>query len=110
MSAGHGGQVLVSSVSAGLLSGVELTDLGEHRLKDLGASERLWQTAGASFPPLSTLERVRHNLPVQRTELFGREVEIAAVRSLVRERRLVTLIGVGGAGKTRLALEVSALA
>ncbi|MDH3681375.1 MAG: winged helix-turn-helix domain-containing protein, partial [Acidimicrobiia bacterium] len=92
--AGHGGQTLVSASTAALLDDVSSTDLvelGEHRLKDLSASEKLWQVGGDTFPGLRTLDRARHNLPVQTTELFGRSAHIATVADLVRDHRLVTL-------------------
>jgi predicted ATPase/class 3 adenylate cyclase len=104
-SAGHGGQVLVSSTTAELL-GSELLDLGEHRLKDLSAPERLFQLGEAEFPPLRSLYRT--NLPVQAMPLVGREREIGEVLVRLRERRLVTLTGPGGVGKTRLALQAAA--
>ncbi len=105
MSAGHGGQVLVSSVTAGVV-GVDLIELGEHRLKDLGEPERILQldVSNAAFPPLRTLSMVRNNLPVQRTPLVGRDADIARVLELLADSRLVTLTGIGGVGKTRLAL------
>jgi predicted ATPase/class 3 adenylate cyclase len=111
--AGHGGQVLVSSTTAALASdnlppGVTMTDLGEHRLKDLDRPETLRQLAvddlPASFPPLRTLD-VPTNLPTQLTTFLGREAEIAEVLRLVDEGRLLTLTGPGGTGKTRLAIE-----
>jgi predicted ATPase/class 3 adenylate cyclase len=117
--AGHGGQVLLSEgtrvlVEAALPVGVTLRDLGEHRLKDLQRPERIAQLvmAGlpAEFPLLRTLERHRHNLPVQATPLIGRERELEEVRHrLLREDvRLLTLTGPGGSGKTRLGLQVAA--
>jgi predicted ATPase/class 3 adenylate cyclase len=117
--AGHGGQVLLSEptrvlVEPALPVGVSLRDLGEHRLKDLQRPERIAQLviAGlpADFPPLRTLERHRHNLPVQATPLIGRERELDEVRRrLLREDvRLVTLTGPGGSGKTRLSLQIAA--
>ena len=71
-SAAHGGQVLVSNACAQLLDRHDLVDLGEHRLKDLTAPERVWQLGLERHPPITTLDRVRHNLPIQRGELFGR--------------------------------------
>ena len=112
MSAGHGGQVLVSAATSSMVQGVDLRDLGEHRLKDLGAPERISQLVIAgvdrSFPPLQSLSSVRHNLPVQRTVLVGRDDDVAEVVELGAGHRLVTLTGVGGAGKTRLALAAAA--
>lgn len=108
MAAGHGGQVLASSAVAAVAEGHDLVDLGDHRLNDLTAGEHLFQVGGQSFPPLRTLDAIRHNLPVERTLLVGREREIEQVRELVRDHRLVMLLGIGGTGKTRLATAVAA--
>src|SRR5262249_31994117 len=96
--------------STAALVEVELTDLGEHRLKDLSAPERIYQLAGAEFPPLKTLYRT--NLPVPATPFLGREAELAAVVELLTtdDVRLLTLTGPGGTGKTRLALQAAAAA
>jgi len=104
---GHGGQVLVSEATAALVrDAVELEDLGEHRLKDLSAPERIYQLGDAAFPPLKTLYRT--NLPVPATAFVGRDEEVAAVASILSEEaRLVTLTGPGGTGKTRLALQAA---
>jgi predicted ATPase/class 3 adenylate cyclase len=107
MSAGHGGQVLLSQATRQLLDAtVELRDLGEHRLKDLGAPLRLYQLGEKDFPPLKTLHRT--NLPIQPTQLVGRERELEETGALIRSHRLVTLTGPGGSGKTRLALQIGA--
>jgi predicted ATPase len=107
MSAGHGGQVLVSDTTRLLLdAGAGLRDLGEHRLKDLGAPQRLHQLGDGVFPPLKTLYRT--NLPVQATPIVGRERELEEAGALVRVNRLLTLTGPGGSGKTRLALQLAA--
>jgi len=105
--AGHGGQVLVSAATA-RLTDTALTDLGEHRFKDLAAPERVYQLGGDSFPPLKTLYRA--NLPIPATPFFGRERELQAVTDLITRpgTRLVTLTGPGGTGKTRLALQAAA--
>ncbi len=112
MAAGHGGQVLVSSSTSILLDGFDLVDLGEHRLKDLSRPQRLFQLSAAglekSFPPLRTLDAAAGNLPLQSTSFIGRENEVASVIEALRLHRLVTLTGVGGVGKTRLALQVAA--
>jgi predicted ATPase/class 3 adenylate cyclase len=107
MSAGHGGQVLVSETTRQLLDEeAALSDLGEHRLKDLGAPQRLYQVGDRAFPAPKTLYRT--NLPVQATPIVGRERELEEAGALVRSHRLVTLTGPGGSGKTRLALQLAA--
>src|SRR5919109_2212082 len=99
--AGHGGQVLVSETARAALTGtVPVKDLGEQRLKDLGAPIRLFQLGDETFPPLKVL--YRSTLPVQPNLLVGRERELAEADELLRAHRLVTLTGPGGAGKTRL--------
>lgn len=108
MSAAHGGQVVLSMACASIVGTEQLIDLGEHRLKDLGAPERLWQLNAGVFPPLRTLDVVRHNLPVERTLLLGRGAAVDQVVKLVSEHRLVTLLGIGGTGKTRLAVAAAA--
>jgi predicted ATPase/class 3 adenylate cyclase len=106
-SAGHGGQVLVSLATRKLLdSTVELSDLGEHQLKDLTSPERIYQLGHDEHPPVKSLNQT--NLPVQPTPLIGRERELAEMLELLRSHRLVTLTGPGGAGKTRLALQAVA--
>jgi predicted ATPase len=106
MSAGHGGQVLLSHATRALLGEHALRDLGLHRLKDLLEPERLYQLGEQPFPPLKTLYRA--NLPIQPTEFLGRVRELAEVGALLAETRLLTLTGVGGTGKTRLALQAAA--
>jgi predicted ATPase/class 3 adenylate cyclase len=107
MSAGHGGQVVISETTRALLDpSVELLDLGEHRLKDLGAPQHLYQLGRGRFPPLRALYRT--NLPVQLTPLVGRARELAEAGSLLRSERLLTLTGPGGSGKTRLGLQLAA--
>jgi hypothetical protein len=107
MSAGHGRQVLLSQATRDLVAAsFELRDLGEHRLKDLTAPQRLYQLGAGEFPPLKTLHQT--NLPVTKTPLIGRERELAELAAQLREHRLVTLVGPGGTGKTRLALQVAA--
>jgi predicted ATPase/class 3 adenylate cyclase len=105
--AGHGGQVLVSGSTATLVD-TPLRDLGEHRLKDLRAAERVFQLGDGEFPPLRSLRR--SNLPVPATPFLGREAESAAVSTMLQEAgsRLVSLVGPGGIGKTRLALQAAA--
>jgi predicted ATPase/class 3 adenylate cyclase len=115
----YGGQVLVSETAAALVRdwlppGAALTDLGSHRLKDLGRPERIFQLHGAGlpaeFPPLRSLGNLalQNNLPAQLSTFIGRQKEVAEVRALVQSSRLVTLTGAGGAGKTRLGLQVAA--
>jgi predicted ATPase len=107
MGAGHGGQVLLSETTQRLLeSSVQLRDLGEHRLKDLSALQRLYQLGDTEFQPLKTLHRT--NLPIQPSPLVGRERELEEAGALIRSHRLVTLTGPGGTGKTRLALQLAA--
>jgi predicted ATPase/class 3 adenylate cyclase len=119
LSAGHGGQVLMSLATQELVrdelpEGVGLRDLGERRLKDLFRSEHVFQVTAsglpARFPPLNTLEARRNNLPAQPTALVGRERELEEVLALVRNPavRLLTLTGPGGTGKTRLGLQAAA--
>jgi predicted ATPase/class 3 adenylate cyclase len=117
MSAGHGGQVLISAATQELLledlpEDVSLRDLGERRLKDLIRPEHIYQLVipgmPIDFPPLKTLDLYRHNLPVQLTSFIGREKEMEQIKQTIRSHRLVTLTGSGGAGKTRLSLQVAA--
>ncbi len=112
MAAGHGGQVMVASSTAALLDGFDLVDLGEHRLKDLPRPQRLFQLCAEgltkSFPPLRTLDAAPGNLPLQSTSFIGRERDVVEVMEALRQSRVVTLTGVGGVGKTRLALHVAA--
>ena len=108
MAAGHGAQVLVSAAVAALIDDASLVDLGEHRLKDLAAKQRLFQVGDRVFPPLRSLEGFRHNLPVERTPLLGRTEDIGDLIGLIGDHRLVTLLGIGGTGKTRLAGAVAA--
>ncbi len=106
--AGHGGQILVSSSTASLVEGDSLRDLGEHRLKDLAAPERIYQLGGEAFPPLRSLQQT--NLPIPATPFLGRQRELGEVTTLLGSGRArpLTLTGPGGAGKTRLALQAAA--
>jgi len=115
-SVAHGGQVLISSATRALVGqslpdGVELRDLGEHRLKDLEMPEHLWQLVIADlrsdFAPISSIDATPNNLPRRLTTFLGREREISEVGELLQGHRLLTLTGPGGTGKTRLSLEVA---
>jgi predicted ATPase len=108
--AGHGGQILVSQSTCDLLRTDGLRDLGEHRLKDLTAAERIYQLGEEQFPPLKTLHQ--SNLPIPATAFLGRERELVEVIELLgrADVRLLTLTGPGGIGKTRLAVQAAAAA
>ena len=117
LAAGHGGQILVSATAERglrehLPAVAALRDMGERRLKDLIRAERVYQlvTPGlpADFPPLKTLDGRSQNLPIQGTSFVGREREMEEIKTLLQSSRLVTLTGPGGAGKTRLSLQVGA--
>ena len=112
MAVGHGGQILVSGTTAGVVSGVDLQYLGEYRLRDLAGVEHLFQVRadgiGSSFPPLRTVEVVPGNLPVFLTTFVGRAVEVERLAEVLADHRLVTLVGAGGIGKTRLAVQTAA--
>ncbi|MEO3777046.1 adenylate/guanylate cyclase domain-containing protein [Micromonospora sp. B11E3] len=113
--AAHGGQVLCSGATArhaeSLPEGASLLDLGLHRLRGFDDRERLFQLVAPGlerqFPRPRTADVAAHNLPTQVTSFVGREAERAELRRLVREHRLVTVLGAGGAGKTRLAVELA---
>ncbi len=117
MSAAHGGQTVVSGATEALVrdqlpDAMGLVDLGEHRLRDLGRPIRVFQLVRADgreeFPPLRTLESFPGNLPAQVSSFIGRHAEMARVAAALGESRVVTVTGVGGVGKTRLALQVAA--
>ena len=117
MAIGHGGQILVSNVTAELTgdvltADVKLVDLGEHRLRDLSRPEHVFQLAAPDleqkFPPLLSINVLPTNLPVQLTSFVGRAAEVRSLAALLTDHRIVTLTGVGGVGKTRLALQVAA--
>ena len=111
MAAGHGGQILVADSTATLLSGLELADLGPRRLRDLPIPIKVFQLRApglqTDFPPLRTPEGNPGNLRPAATSMVGRESEVAEIEAELRNHRLVTLTGVGGVGKTRLATEVA---
>jgi len=114
MSAGHGGQILLSQstrdyVNGGLSDEVALRDMGERRLKNIQQPEHIYQLIvpdlPSEFDPLNTLESFNHNLPAQLTSFIGRQKELDDVIKLIASHRIVTLTGPGGAGKTRLSLQ-----
>ena len=110
MAAGHGGQVLVSSVTAALVQGGVMTiDLGEQRLRDLERREHVYQVCApglrSEFPPLLASHDTPNNLAAPLTSFVGREAELRRLIAVVPTARLVTLVGTGGVGKTRLAIE-----
>ena len=119
LATGHGGQVLVSMVTTELvrdhlLGGMALRDLGEHRLRDLARPERIFQLdcppLPVDFPSLRSLDSRPHNLPVQLTAFVGRETALTEAATRLRDpgTRLLTLLGPGGTGKTRIALQLAA--
>jgi predicted ATPase/class 3 adenylate cyclase len=114
---GYGEQTLLSGVTARIVAdalpdGASLRDLGTHRLKDLGEPEHVYQLIHrdlrADFPALKSLDAHPHNLPVQLSSFIGRDAELAQLSGLLAQQRLVTLLGPGGIGKTRLALQAAA--
>jgi predicted ATPase/class 3 adenylate cyclase/DNA-binding CsgD family transcriptional regulator len=116
-SAGHSGQILLfrsvrDLIADDLPKDTGLRDLGIRRLRDLARPQQLYQVIHpqlqSEFPPLRSLDVLPNNLPIQLTSFIGREKEIGQVESLLSRTRLLTLTGAGGAGKTRLALQVAA--
>src|SRR5215212_9019807 len=109
MAAGHGGHILLADSTAVLLSGVELINLGSRRLRDVPIPVGVHQVRApelrTEFPPLRALDTTPGNLRPATTSLVGRESEISEIQVNVKAHRLVTLTGVGGVGKTRLATE-----
>ncbi len=117
MSAGYGGQTLISQATQELVrnelpENMDLLDLGEHSLKDMVRPEHVYQlkykNLPGDFPPIKTMDTYQHNLPLQMTSFIGREAEMDEIKQAVSEHHLVTLTGPGGAGKTRLSLQVAA--
>jgi predicted ATPase/class 3 adenylate cyclase len=117
MNVAHGGQIVVSLATEQLArdaldDGVNLTDLGEHRLRDLARPERVFQVTRpdlpSEFPALRSVDTFPTNLPFQFTEFVGRDADLPAVSKALEDSRVVTLIGVGGVGKTRLAVQTAA--
>ena len=111
MAAAHGGQILITDSTAALLDKADLLDLGEHRLRGLSTPQRLFQVSGqglrVKFPPLNAASVGAGNLPIPANTILGRDAELGAVQEMLSDARLVTLTGVGGVGKTRLALEAA---
>jgi predicted ATPase/class 3 adenylate cyclase len=117
MAIGHGGQILISGVTRDLAHealphGATFVDLGLQRLQDLTEPEHVWQLSIAGlpseFPPLRSLEALPNNLPIQRTSFVGRAHDVADIKELLERNRLLTLVGSGGVGKTRLAIQAGA--
>ena len=113
----HGGQVLISGDTVELTNGAispqgTLRDLGFAQLKDLASPEHVWQLditgLPSEFPPLRSLDALPNNLPLQRTSFVGREQDVSEVKALLDRHRLLTLVGSGGVGKTRLAIQLGA--
>ena len=117
MAVGHGGQILLSGITAEVVrehlpTKISLQDLGEHRLKDLIRPEHIYQITSADdpkeFPTLKSLSNFPNNLPIQLTSFIGREKEIEEAEKRLKTARLLTMIGPGGTGKTRLSLQIGA--
>ena len=117
LATGHGDQVLLTQATRDLAvdalpEGVALRDLGAHRLRDLERPERVFQVIApglrAEFPPIKAMDPQRHNLPVSPTAFIGRDLELADIKERLAANRMLTLIGAGGTGKTRLALQAAA--
>jgi class 3 adenylate cyclase len=109
MNIAHGGQVLCSSATAEILGdAVGMVDLGEHRLRDLDRPMHVFQVGEGVFPALRSLDSFRGNLPLQVSSFVGRERELLHGVEALRTSRVVTLTGVGGVGKTRLAVHLAA--
>lgn len=117
MSAGSGGQVLVSGVTENLLRGrlpgeVHLLDLGRHMFKDVSQPVRVFQASvpglPGEFPPIRTIDHHPTNLPAQLTSFVGREKELADVKELLQHAHMLSLLGPGGTGKTRLSIQAAA--
>jgi predicted ATPase/class 3 adenylate cyclase/DNA-binding CsgD family transcriptional regulator len=116
MSAGHGGQILVSSPTENLLrehlpEQISLRDMGMQKFAGVPSLVRVFQVNAVDlpteFPPLRTLENLPNNLPIQLTSFVGREKELVDIRRLLQNTRLLTLIGPGGTGKTRLSIQAA---
>jgi predicted ATPase len=112
MAAGHGGQILLDGATAGLIRGIDLVSLGPRRLRDIAKPVDVFQVQAdglrSGFPPLKTVDSTPGNLRSPTTSIVGRDAELAELETTLKAHRLVTLTGVGGVGKTRLALELAA--
>jgi len=112
MAAGYGGQILLDGATAELLNGVDLIDFGPRRLRDIAKPVHTFQVRApglhTEFPPLKTVDATPGNLRPPTTSFVGRDAEVAEVETALKAHRLLTLTGVGGVGKTRLALEIAA--
>ena len=109
MDAGNGGQLLVSHATAALLGDGEFVELGVYELKGIETPERIHQVGRTAFPELRARRAIMGNLPRELTEFVGRRNEVDRITSLLADQQLVTLFGVGGTGKTRLAIEAASL-
>ena len=116
MSAGHGEQILLSGATENLLrgqlpEGVDLLDMGRHNFKDVPQAVRVFQVNApdlqSEFPPLRTFDILPNNLPTQLTSFIGREKELLDVKRLLNDAHMLSLIGPGGTGKTRLSIQVA---
>lgn len=111
MAAGHGGQILLDGVASGMLSDVNLISVGPRTLRDITKPVELFQVQAdglrAEFPPLNAIDAQPGNLRIPTTRLIGREAELDELDTTLKAHRVVTLTGVGGVGKTRLALELA---
>ena len=117
MAAANGGQIVMSDATQALMrsqlpDGATLLDLGRHRLRDVAERMRVFQIVHpdlpSAFPALASLDAIPNNLPIQLTELVGRQAELAEAEQLLTRTRLLTILAPGGAGKTRLAIQAAA--
>ncbi len=113
MAAGHGGQILLEGTTASLLNGVDTVELGSRRLRDIAKAVDIFQVSApglrTEFPPLRTLDTTPGNLRPTATSFIGRDAELAELQTALKAHRLLTLTGVGGVGKTRLARELASI-
>src|SRR4051812_37149668 len=104
--AGHGGQIVVTDAVRSAAARFDAVDLGVHHLRDVPEPVHLFQIGNGAFPPLRVADPRSTNLPVRPTRLIGRDSEVTTIRQLLAVHRLVTITGVGGLGKTRVAIAV----